>query len=588
MEQQKPKRIPYGMQNWEALRLEDCYYVDKTHYIPLIEEANHYFFFIRPRRFGKSLLLNMLRQYYDLKKADLFDRLFGDLWIGRNPTPEHNTYLVLNLNFAAFTGVLENYEERFNNYCHTQFETFIDKYKDCLPDNALVKLNQSREAVGQLNSLVGCCSAAGQKIYLFIDEYDHFTNDILASPDLEPQYKSVTHGTGLLRQFFNAIKAGSDTVIHRIFITGVSPVTLDDLTSGFNIGLNYTTQKEFNAMVGFTENEVRQMIGYYRQFYTFNHSTDELIEAMKPWYDNYCFSPKCIGDSPLFNSDMVLYFIFFYVRNGGEFPAAMIDSNIRTDYNKLRMLIRKDEGLEHDASTIMHIVEKGEIASELKDSFPAETITTSDNFVSLLYYFGMLTIAGLKRGQILFRVPNYTVREQLYTYLVDAIKDHHLAADDRQLSTLMGDMAYDGAWRPFFEYITQLLHRFSTNRDRQKGEAYVHGFTLALTCLNKLYLPVSEQDAGPDGGYADIYLQPMLGLYPDMEHSYVVELKYLRSSATDAQLQQAISQARQQLLRYAQAEVISRTHRPTCLHRLVIVWRGMELACAEELAGDEG
>ena len=634
----KPRRLPYGMQNWEDVRLENYYYVDKTHFIPEIEAANNFFFFIRPRRFGKSLLLNMLRQYYDVKKAPLFERLFGDLWIGQHPTEMHNKYLVLYLNFAAFSGDLEGYKERMDGYCRIQFEGFVRNYADLLPTSAMEVLRAESGAANQLAALVYLCMEANQPMYLFIDEYDHFTNAILSDAATERNYKAETHGTGSFRAFFDAIKAGTDSAIKRCFITGVSPVTMDDLTSGFNIGTNYTTQAQFNSMAGFTEQEVRQMLDYYRQHYNFQHTTDELIELMKPWYDNYCFSltpnPSPIGEgsiymrtstdygqrqidcgqrqnltttlsnrrgvggeaSTMFNSDMVLYFVYFYTKDNGCFPKNMLDSNIRTDYSKLRMLIRKDKGFEHDASIIQRIVETGGITAELKDHFPSESITNPDNFVSLLYYFGMLTIAGSSIKGTRFRIPNQTVREQIYSYLSETYRDNELDISDRERNMLMADMATDGDWRPFFDYIALTLRRFASNRDRQKGEAFVHGFTLAQTCQSRIYLPISELDAGIKsqytdaegrtlltGGYADIYLQPLLNIFPDIEHSYVLELKYLPARATQTEVDAAAAQAREQLLRYAQSVAIERTYKPTQLHRLVLVWHGMELAVAEEL-----
>ena len=587
----KPKKIPYGMQNWEDVRLSNYYYVDKSRFIPEIEAANRYFFFIRPRRFGKSLMMNMLRQYYDVKKAPLFDRLFGDLWIGQHPTEMHNQYLVLYLNFSMFGGSLDQYEESMNNYCRQEMASFCRVYKDYLPAGALEGLAEQITARDMLSHLSIMARESGQQIYLFIDEYDHFTNDILADPATERAYKTQTHGTGAFRQFFNVVKGGSDSAIKRAFITGVSPVTMDDLTSGFNIGTNYTSHPKFNAMVGFTEQEVREMLDYYRQHYTFHHTTDELIDIMKPWYDNYCFAVNCVADSPLYNSDMVLYFLFNYIDNEGQIPADMLDANIRTDYNKLRMLIRKDRGFEHDASVIQHIVETGGITAELKSHFPSEGITDPDNFISLLYYFGMLTIAGRHRDEIMFRIPNQVIREQMYGYLIQTYRDNELSIDEKRLNRMMGDMAYDGEWYPYFDFIAETLQRYSSNRDKQKGEYYVHGFTLAMTCLQNFYLPISEQDAGVrsrrgqdvSGGYADIYMQPRLDVYPDLEHSYLLELKYLPSSATDAEVASARETAIAQLTRYAQGLDIAGTIGHTHLHRLILVWRGMELAVAEEL-----
>ncbi|MBR1474112.1 MAG: AAA family ATPase [Muribaculaceae bacterium] len=587
---QKPLRIPYGMQNWEAVRLEGYYYVDKTRFIPEIEANNNYFFFIRPRRFGKSMLLNMLTQYYDIKKRHLFDRLFGDLWIGSHPTEARNSYLVLSLNFSAITGGLEDYQQRLYAYCNEQFKRFAEYYADLLPSDTLTELQASNDAALQLNTLANLCYSVGQKIYLFIDEYDHFTNAILADAATESSYKAETHGTGVYRRFFNMVKDGTGKSISRMFVTGVSPVTMDDLTSGFNIATNYTTDPEFNAMVGFTEHEVRQMLDYYRQHYTFRHTTDQLIDIMKPWYDNYCFAEECLDEPPMYNSDMVLYFMSHYLRSK-NIPRDMLDQNIRTDYNKMRMLIRKDRGFDNNASIIQYIVETGGIVADLKKSFPSEDIPKQDNFISLLYYFGMLTIAGRYRGSTKLRIPNQVVREQMYGYLTQNYRTNELATDDMERERLMKNMAYDGDWRPFFDNIARAIARYSSNRDKAKGEAYVHGFTLAQTCLTKLYLPVSELDAGaktyyndaPLGGYADIYMQPMLEIYPDIEHSFVLELKYVPGNATDAEVEQASRQAHDQLLRYERSVVIERTLGHTRLHRLVLVWRGIELAVAQEL-----
>ena len=595
MTTEKPKRIPYGMQNWEGVRLDNCYYVDKTRFIAEIEASNNYFFFIRPRRFGKSLLMNMLRQYYDLRKADRFDRLFGDLWIGQHPTPTHNKYLVLYLNFSMVSGGIEGYEESLNSHVQIHTDDFCHRYADLLPPETLEGLKEKKSARAMIDHISAMARRSGQQIYLFIDEYDHFTNSILANPNTEAAYKAQTHGTGAFREFFNALKGGSDSAIKRLFITGVSPVTMDDLTSGFNIGTNYTTHPRFNAMVGFTEQEVREMIDYYRQFYTFNHTTDELIEVMKPWYDNYCFAVDCVDEPPLYNSDMVLYFMFNYIDRSGRIPKKMLDANIRTDYNKLRMLIRKDQGFEHNASIIQHIVETGTITAELKDHFPSEDITNPNNFVSLLYYFGMLSIADEYQEEVVFRIPNQVVREQMYGYLTRAYQENDLSVDEYRRSKLMSSMAWDGNWRPFFDYIAETLRRFSSQRDKAKGEAYVHGFTLAQTCLSNVYLPISELDAGPKsviysedaeveaGGYADIYLQPLLGIYPDLKHSYVIELKYLPGRATDADVARTREKAIAQLTRYAEAVAIESTYKPTTLHRLVLLWRGMELAVAEEI-----
>lgn len=303
------KRLPYGMMNFADIRLENYYYVDKTRFISMIEQADRYFFFIRPRRFGKSLTLNMLRQYYDVYTRDKFDTLFGDLYIGKYPTPDRNSYLVLYLNFSGIIGELNNYRNGLDAHCRITFENFCKKYVDLLPQGTLEGFYQVSGAVEQLDYLYQACERSGQKMYLFIDEYDHFTNAILSDADSLHRYTNETHGEGYLRAFFNKVKTGTDSSIKRCFITGVSPVTMDDLTSGFNIGTNYSLTSEFNEMMGFTEGEVREMLTYYSTNSPFQHSVDELIEIMKPWYDNYCFAQECYGDTTMYNSNMVLYFV---------------------------------------------------------------------------------------------------------------------------------------------------------------------------------------------------------------------------------------------------------------------------------------
>ena len=575
------KRIPYGMMNFVDVRGDDCYYVDKTRFIEKIESANKFFFFIRPRRFGKSLTMSMLRHYYDVLEKENFDKLFKGLWIGDHPTPERNSYLVIYLNFAVVNAEINDYRKSLDAHCNTEFNYFCDIYSDYLPKGLKEEMNRKNGAVEQLDYLYKECWKAGQKIYLFIDEYDHFTNKILSEPDCLEAYKSETHGTGYLRNFFDTVKAGTDLSIRRCFVTGVAPVTMDDLTSGFNIGTNYSLSPEFNEMTGFTEQEVREMLTYYSSVSLFNHSVDELIEKMKPWYDNYCFAKASYGKTTMYNSCMVLYFVDNYIRNNGQLPDNMVEENIRVDYNKLRMLIRKDREFAHDASIIQSLVSNGFITGELKTGFPAEQIGDSDNFVSLLYYFGMVSIDGTYKGNTKLVIPNEVVREQIFSYLLDTYQEVSLERSDYDKRLLAQNMAWDGDWKPFFEYIAECMRRFSSQRDKQKGEAFVHGFTLAMTCQNRFWRPISELDNSQ--GYADIFLCPMVDIFKDMEHSYIVELKYVRSSEPQSRIETARKEAAEQVRRYAQSDVVREGVRSTRLHKIVTVWYGTELAVCEEV-----
>ena len=577
----KRKRIPYGMMNFIDVREDDCYYVDKTHYIPLIENANKYFFYIRPRRFGKSLTISMLRHYYNILEADKFEKWYGDLYIGKHPTPERNSYLIIYLNFAVVNAELNSYRQSLDAHCNTEFNFFCDVYAQYLPEGIKEEMNKKKGAVEQLDYLYKECVKTNQQIYLFIDEYDHFTNKILSEPSCLEDYKSETHGTGYLRSFFDTVKAGTDSTIKRCFVTGVSPVTMDDLTSGFNIGTNYSLSPEFNEMTGFNEEEVRAMLDYYATTCQFHHSTDELIEAMKPWYDNYCFSEKSYGGTTMYNSNMVLYFVDNYIRNGGYMPRNMVEENIRVDYNKLRMLIRKDKEFAHDASTIQTLVQQGYITGELKTGFPAETIAEPDNFISLLFYFGMLTISGTLEGETKLTIPNQVVREQLYSYLLDTYNEADLRFDNWEKGKLASAMAYRGDWKAYFDYIAECLHRYSSQRDKQKGEAYVHGFTLAMTAQNRFYRPISEQEN--QEGYADIFMFPLLDIYKDMLHSYIIELKYAKGKDSEEKVEQLRQEAITQANRYAASETVQKAIGTTTLHKIIVVYQGMKMVVCEEV-----
>ena len=577
----KRKRIPYGMMNFIDVREDDCYYVDKTHYIPLIENANKYFFYIRPRRFGKSLTISMLHHYYNILEADKFEKWYGDLYIGKHPTPERNSYLIIYLNFAVVNAELNSYRQSLDAHCNTEFNFFCDVYAQYLPEGIKEEMNKKKGAIEQLDYLYKECVKTNQQIYLFIDEYDHFTNKILSEPSCLEDYKSETYGTSYLRSFFDTVKAGTDSTIKRCFVTGVSPVTMDDLTSGFNIGTNYSLSPEFNEMTGFNEEEVRAMLDYYATTCQFHHSTDELIEAMKPWYDNYCFAEKSYGGTTMYNSNMVLYFVDNYIRNGGYMPRNMVEENIRVDYNKLRMLIRKDKEFAHDASTIQTLVQQGYVTGELKTGFPAETVAEPDNFTSLLFYFGMLTISGTLEGETKLTIPNQVVREQLYSYLLDTYNEADLRFDNWEKGKLASAMAYRGDWKAYFDYIAECLHRYSSQRDKQKGEAYVHGFTLAMTAQNRFYRPISEQEN--QEGYADIFMFPLLDIYKDMLHSYIIELKYAKGKDSDEKVEQLRQEAITQANRYAASETVQKAIGTTTLHKIIVVYQGMKMVVCEEV-----
>ena len=414
------KKIPYGVTDFEMIRKEDYYFVDKTRYVEVLEKTARFFFLIRPRRFGKSLFINMLRWYYDIYRRDRFKEIFEGLYIGSHPTAEQGKYLVLDFNFAGVNPDPDRLLASFNDNCSMRFDLFAGLYGHMFNPGFASELKRLKNADEKLNYLIGQATLLDLPIYLFIDEYDNFTNAILANVGNE-HYRKLTHGTGFFRYFFNKLKEGArgNGPIKRMFITGVSPVTMDDVTSGFNIGANMSTDPRFNGIIGFSEREVRDMLSYYKDVDTLAGEVDEVIGMMKPWYDNYCFARESLGDDRIFNCDMTLYYLRWQVDFHCS-PGEMADKNIRTDYSKLKMLARIDRDSvqeENRMGTIEEIAAKGKILVDLHTSFPAERVTDIDNFRSLLYYYGLLTMCGTRGDRLRMCIPNNCVREQYFGFL---------------------------------------------------------------------------------------------------------------------------------------------------------------------------
>ena len=579
------KALPYGISDFPRIRRKNYYYVDKTRFIELIERQPPYLFLIRPRRFGKSLFLAMLETYYSIDYASTFDELFGDLYIGQHPTEDHSSYMVLRFNFSEVKARPEELEQKFGEYCCMVMKNFIQKYEHLIGSGIWGIVNPEETDPGQmLSSLKEYVSRTNcPRIYLLIDEYDNFTNTILASYGQE-RYRKQMHGDGFIRSFFNTVKASTsnaDAAIERLFITGVSPITMDDVTSGFNIGTNISMLPQFNSIIGFSEEEVRQMVTYYKDEAALPEdvTVDGLLEVMKPWYDNYCFSEDRLEER-MFNSDMTLYFLNSYLQQG-KAPRMMVDNNIRTDYNKLRHLVQIDKTFGANASVIQQIVTEGSTTAQISTSFPAEKMIDTENFKSLLFYFGMLSIQGTDFGSAVLGIPNLTVREQLYTYLVEAYREAGMfALDLSSFSRLVKEMALRGDWEPVFRFFAGELERQSAIREFIDGEAHVKGFLLAYLGLTQGYVLFPEHESSK--GYADFYMMPDLLHQPEIAYSYIVEVKYARRDASEADIARLRQDAAEQLKRYAADEYVLRTKGDTELGLITLVFKGWELVLAEK------
>ena len=572
------KLIPYGIANFKQVRQENLYLVDKTMYFERMEQAGHFLFLVRPRRFGKSLFLNMLEAYYDINEKDNFPELFKGLYVAEHPTENRNRFLVLHLDFSLVGSRLENLEEDFNRYCGGEVDSFIDSYKRFYEPQVVERVLNEKTAVGKLNQVRMAAKKRGLKLYLIVDEYDNFTNNVLNTKGHEA-YHALTHGTGFYRDVFKVFKPMFD----RIIMLGVSPITLDDLTSGYNIALNMTIDPRFNQMLGFSEEEVRQMIRYYKEVGAIKPelTEDGIIADIKPWYDNYCFAEDSYDKEPsMFNSDMVCYYMSTLVNTGNR-PKEMVDPNTKTDYKKLRNLIEIGNMTEERRQTIYDIVHTGYTIATINSYFPAESITDADNFISLLFYYGMLTIRGTLGAALRLGIPNNNVRIQYYNYLMQAFQEIHPTGLN-SLTMPFYQAAMRGDWHPMMDYILKAYHDTTAVRQLIEGERNLQGFMNAFLSLCPYYLVAPEMEFSH--GYCDFFLLPNHAAYPTVAHSYILELKYLKADATEAEAQRQWAEAVEQIKTYAADPKLQSMLQATRLHCIVVQIKGYDVVKCEETA----
>ncbi len=571
-------RIPYGLADFRRIRREGYLYVDKTRFVRPLEEVD-FAVFIRPRRFGKSCWISLLEHYYDRRFSDEFDALFAGTDIGSDPTGERNSFVVLRFNFSAFKIAPATLEREFEGYCHTVLRDVLACHPELFPEADGAAILAAPSVNGKLAELFAFARRRGIRLYGLIDEYDNFANTILAEQG-EEAYRTFTHGGGFYRNFFATLKAGTEQgALRRLFVTGVSPITLDDVTSGFNIGDNISLDSHFNEMAGFTEAEVRGVLERYRDVGAFAQDVDEALDIMREWYDGYRFARA--SQTTLYNTDMVLYYLKQSVRQG-TMPDDLIDVNVRIDYTKLRHLLVVGKQLNGNFDLLRHLAGEERAEVRLQPSFPLERLAKRDNFLTLLHFFGLLSIRGAVGEETALGIPNRTVRHLLYGFLRDAYEDMDLfSLGAFELGPLLKAMALRGEWAPVFETITGRIARFTGIRDYIAGEKVLQGFLAAYLSLGERFVFRSEAEYGK--GYADLSLEPDLARYPDTRHGYLIELKYLKRGepANGARLEALRGEAAGQLRRYLTEERLGRQFPGVAFIGLALVFHGWELVGTE-------
>lgn len=528
-EQQQLMKLPYGLSNFKEIRTENYFYVDKTCYIELLESMSEkYPVILRSRRFGKTLFANMLGYYYDQRHADEFEFIFKGTYIHDHPTPQHHTYMMLTFNFSGInTETLENANAGFTFQVRSSVRLFTELYRKHFSAAEQERIVEQPEKPNELLTALFDAirtKGLGKCVYVVIDEYDHFANNILSQG--KEMFKDLVRTDGYVRPFYEALKKGTESVVDRMFITGVMPILLDSLTSGFNIGTNLSTDSRVNEMFGFTNEEIEPILSAL--------GDDVSHEDVHTYYDGYRFSPH--AEQSVYNSDMILYYGLNYRSATGQIDN-MVDPNVVSDYRKIRAILSIGEQMLEEA-VLAQIVEREcvtlpEITPMFVLTRETEFLFDEQSLLSLLFYMGYLSIAG-KRGLLIeLTIPNLVLKSLYFDYMHYVLmKRGQTRVDGVHKGEMLQDLV-DGKIERLIALVEQLLHGLSNRDYQQFDEKYIKVVMLSLLSDVNVYIPHSEYEVSADG-YVDIYLQA--AFERERSASYFFELKYAKARATKATL----------------------------------------------------
>jgi len=558
------KRIPYGISDFKRLKTEDFYFIDKTEYIEKLENYGQYLMFLRPRRFGKSLLIAILEAYYDIYFKDEFDDIFKDTYILNHKTKEASSYMVLRLDFSAVG--IENVEDSFRYLLQLKLKSFVERY-------SLDIEFSDNEPINMLNTIFDFVSKNSLKLCILIDEYDNFANKLLLN-SRDDYLNIVSYKTASFKQFFTLLKAGTsgnNAPIKRMFITGVTPMTMYDVTSGFNIGNNISLNPLFHNMLGFTQEEVDKIL---RDFEV-KDKVDKGI--LKEWYNGYIFSEDIT--EPIYNTDMILYFINQFIINY-KLPIEMIDINVRSDYSKLKSVIYTDRKLNGNFTTLQTLIAGESISiSNLIQDFSALDIEKESNFKSFMFYLGLVSIKD-RRLKLNLKIPNETVKRIDIEFLSSALEIEKIfKINIDKLSDYLANFALEGSLE-VFRYLAQMIKDSTGIRDYIYSEQTIKAMYIAYLSLTPYYIIKSENEMNK--GFCDIFLKPF---NPYIKYIALIEFKYIKreKKPSKEQINLLVKEAKEQLDEYVKDEIVTKyINEGLKVKKIVIVFWGWEMVyCGE-------
>ncbi len=584
-------RLPYGISNFADLRRRGFLYVDKSGFIPNLEDGSkgrNYLVFLRPRRMGKSLLLSMLEHYYDVLQAPSFDDLFGGLAIAKAPTEERGQYAVLRLELTGLTtdAGVDRLRADFYATLHENIQSFLRRYGELMPKVvSAFESGVSTDAPASLmRRFLYAMDRGAYPLYLLVDEYDNFTNDLIARGERDA-YHAIIHASGFVREFYKTIKEGTAMgVVRRIFMTGVSPVTLDDLTSGFNITSNVTLDEDLNTLCGFTAADVEAVLDEVMGEGGYSLDRAAVLSDLRRYYNGYLFTRRAA--ERVFNPDMVLYFAKG-MRPPASYPDDILDVNVRTDYGRVKRFLFTSENAPRTEliGTFQTILAEGSIEASLQTSFPLDRAYEEGYFVSLLGYMGLLTLQVMEDGWFRLGIPNYAIRTFYWEAIARLLHDlSHVEVDARHVQVAIKAMGRDGEIGPFLELVfTKVVSKLS-NRDLIRlDEKTMKVILLAYLSLSEVFFAWSEVEL--DFGYGDLLLVPSR-VQPIARYGFLIELKYLKAGAAEGMVTAKLDEADEQLRAYLADAKLAALGGAKGLRAVSVVFVGTE-ACAYRMLGGE-
>ena len=516
--------LPIGVSGWGILRKYKSLYVDKTPFVKVLEESSlKYVTFLRPRKFGKSLFMSMLHHYYGVEHQAKFDYHFSGTYIGENPTSFASSYFVLQL---GFSGIMTDSEKMtFDGFLHkvksgsTHFFRTNPTYFSEKDVQEITKIKTPHEVLTYIFNRI---ADLPYNLYILIDEYDHFAHQILAfHPN---RFMDMVGKEGFVRKFYETIKeAAMDNVVEKVFITGISPVTLDSMTSGFNITKSLTHKLEFHDMLGFTKAEVLwilQKIGMP------DKEIPKTLRDLTAWYDGYLFHKK--AKERLYNSNMIMYFAEEYASTG-EYPSNLLDINIASDYSKIRLATQLGNIPIQNNAVLQTLIEQGEIAAELTEQYSFEKPLKPDDFISFLYYMGLLTLKKEKKGEMYFKIPNVVIQKLYYDFFREILlfkeKDGDVS-NHRQINEAISLLCYDDMPQPIVTQLCLAIHKLSVRDTKDLSESHIKAMLISFLSMGRVYYIKSEYEI--DRKFLDVLLLKRPPF--DMPYNVALELKYLPKS----------------------------------------------------------